>query len=240
MLLKNTAACREQQALLDRIATDLGVIAYRPNYHGKRGDKNTVLFYTAEDHAYNQKMDRESVLPPHNEQYRQYFWSFENSDRNGFPSTAFENHGAVDLRSAFFRKVLEGHIRLALANKKQTDHLLHTGGIWAPREADDVYNDLNREMIEAFRLIHGDAFLGRINFYDTARERICDGETIYEKCEGQKVCNFGCDFIVPRQDDKIQEYVRTWNRGDWTPYDETIEKITDRVEELGGLLFVWY
>ena len=34
-----------QQRTLDEIASRLGVVAYRPDYHRKDRDKNTVLFY---------------------------------------------------------------------------------------------------------------------------------------------------------------------------------------------------
>ena len=34
----------EQTEALNEIAAKLGVVAYRPDYHGSRGDKNTVRF----------------------------------------------------------------------------------------------------------------------------------------------------------------------------------------------------
>lgn len=33
-----------QQRMLDEIASRLGVVAYRPDYHRRERDKNTVLF----------------------------------------------------------------------------------------------------------------------------------------------------------------------------------------------------
>ena len=51
----------QQQKTLDEIADKLGVVAYRPNYHGAEGDKNTVLFYLKEDEAHNRKVDRQPV-----------------------------------------------------------------------------------------------------------------------------------------------------------------------------------
>ena len=32
---------------IDDIAGKLGVVSYRPSYHGEKGDANTVLLYTA-------------------------------------------------------------------------------------------------------------------------------------------------------------------------------------------------
>lgn len=49
------------------------------------------------------------------------------------------------------KEKLEGSIRFALAKRRQTEHLRHTGGVWALREADDTYNDLNREMLSHSR-----------------------------------------------------------------------------------------
>lgn len=51
----------QQQKALDEIATKLGVVAYRPDYHGWTGDKNTVLFYLKEDERHNRKVDRQPV-----------------------------------------------------------------------------------------------------------------------------------------------------------------------------------
>ena len=43
----------EQTEALNEIAAKLGVVAYRPDYYGSRGDKNTVMFYTPEDEEHN-------------------------------------------------------------------------------------------------------------------------------------------------------------------------------------------
>lgn len=51
----------QQQKTLDEIAEKLGVVAYRPSYHGAERDKNTVLFYLKEDEKYNREVDRQPV-----------------------------------------------------------------------------------------------------------------------------------------------------------------------------------
>lgn len=51
----------EQTEALNEIAAKLGVVAYRPDYHGSRGDKNTVMFYTPEDEEHNRMVDRQPV-----------------------------------------------------------------------------------------------------------------------------------------------------------------------------------
>lgn len=57
--MENNVRYKEQQAALNQIASELGVVASRPDYHGKTRDKNTVLFYTKEDEAHNCKVDLE-------------------------------------------------------------------------------------------------------------------------------------------------------------------------------------
>lgn len=51
-----------QQALLRKIAYDLGVVCFYPNYHGEKGDKNTVLFYTKEDEAFNRELEKSDYV----------------------------------------------------------------------------------------------------------------------------------------------------------------------------------
>lgn len=51
----------QQQKTLDEIAEKLGVVAYRPSYHGAERDKNTVLFYLKEDEEHNLEVDRQPV-----------------------------------------------------------------------------------------------------------------------------------------------------------------------------------
>jgi len=66
--MNHEARYREQQTHLNAIAAKHGVVCFRPDYHGKPRDANTVLFYTKEDHAYNCKLDRNDWAP--HEQYR--------------------------------------------------------------------------------------------------------------------------------------------------------------------------
>lgn len=128
---------RQQKALND-IARELGVVAFRPDYHGKRGDKNTVLFYTGEAHLHNKKVDRlvarmdcraysraEAADRPYaisdDQVYDDYFFAFENTDVNGNLSYDFANRGALDLRPLNEREVLKNAINKALeAHRMQT------------------------------------------------------------------------------------------------------------------------
>ena len=53
---------QEQQRLLDEVAREIGAVTYRPDYHGKTGDPNTVLFYTREDEERNRELERSGEM----------------------------------------------------------------------------------------------------------------------------------------------------------------------------------
>ena len=120
---------REQQRFFDEIAQKLNVVCFRPNYHGKDRDANTVLFYTCEDHVHNCRVDRQPIQFSRSQAidsrcniddkyiYRDFFWSFENTDVNGHLDYGFGNFGRIDLRGPKWREVLEKEIRTALERK---------------------------------------------------------------------------------------------------------------------------
>lgn len=244
----------EQQKAIDEIAAKLGVVAYRPDYHEDDRDKNTVLLYLPDDAAYNRKVDRQPVRYSRSEAkdmhidvnsecvYRDHFWSFENSGVNNLYDLDFANFGKVDLRGPRWKEVLEGHIRYALARKLQFEYVRGSGGYWALREADGVYNDLNREQLLALKMMHGRLWLGSINFYDDKRKKITAGEeSVYEELTDQMVYDFGCDFAVPVPDKELEELIRAWNGDKRLPKKlADVEMITGRVEQLGGINLIWY
>jgi hypothetical protein len=244
----------QQQKALDEIATKLGVVAYRPDYHGWTGDKNTVLFYLKEDERHNRKVDRQPVRYSRSEArdrkidvngdfvYRDHFWSFENSDANGLFDMGLANNGKLNLTSLDWKTKLEGSVAFALARKTQLDYVRGTGGFLALREADDVYNDLNREQLRALKMMHGRLFLGNINFYGDQRKKIVAGEEdVYEELLDQMVYNFGCDFAIPVPDKGLEELIRAWNGDERLPKKLVdVEAMTGRVEQLGGINLIWY
>ena len=172
----------QQQKTLDEIADKLGVVAYRPNYHGAEGDKNTVLFYLKEDEAHNRKVDRQPVRYSRSEAkdrgldvnsecvYRDHFWSFENSNVNGQLDMGWANNGKLNLRSLDWTAKLEGSITFAFARKMQFSYVRSTGGYWALREADKTYNDWNREQLRALKMMHGRLFLGCLLYTSDAAD----------------------------------------------------------------------
>lgn len=126
-----------QERDFDDVASSLGVVAYRPDYHGRGGDKNTVLFYTKEDHKKNLELERSGTMITSSQVEdmkwhrislegledrieRSYFFCFENSDINGFYDLRFANHGMLDLRYDR-RKVLYDAVKTALENRRKKE-----------------------------------------------------------------------------------------------------------------------
>ena len=127
--------------------------------------------------------------------------------------------------------------------KRQNNYLASTGGVWALREADEKYNDMNRETIDAFKKAYGTAFLGNINFYGEDRQKVASKEkSIYVEYTGQLVYNFGCAFVVPTKDEVLENLISYWNTDKKTASEchGLIDKIVDRIQEIGGINFVWY
>lgn len=246
-----------QQRALDEIAGKLGVVAYRPDYHRKDRDKNTVLFYTREDEAHNRLVDKQPTrytaseaadrmkynrveIPPEFV-YRNSFWSFENSDANGMLDYRFANYGKLDLRGIRWKDVLEGHIRLAYAKKMQFGYVRSIGGYWELGEADSANNDWNREEIAAMRQIYGTVYLVDVNYFGERREKILAGSSsIFEEVTDAPVYNFAGSFCVPTKDPKLEELILNWNKNDALPKKAvTVNEIQKRVEAIGGIALIW-
>lgn len=247
----------EQQNFIDNLARKLGVVAYRPNYHADTRDANTVMLYLPEDAKHNAEVDRQPTRYTRSEAHdwmkrsgvyieekyvwRDSFFDFANTDVNGHFNYDFANFGRLDLRGMKWKEVLEGAVRLALARKLQNKHLACTGGALALREADGTYNDFNREQIEAFQMMHGSAWMGRINFHgDQNKEVVAGTRSVYEEYTGQQVYNFGCDFIIPKTDEELEQMIRRWNGGKLPLDVNHLDKMMERIEKLRGINFVWY
>ena len=235
---------REQQDWIDEVASSLGLVAFRPDYHGKVRDGNTVLVYTREDDAHNRKVDYEPFHYSSRDEaklygctderyyYRPYIWSFENTDANGKLDFGFANFGRLDLGYLdTWRDVILGSMKLAYYKNKQIQYVKAMGGYGGIREADDIYNDLNISIIKAFQKAYGKALLGNPNPFK-------DGDPIFWEYNGKNT--FWSSFVVSREDEKLRDMIRAW-RGDtslpkaWAD----VNRITKRVEEIGGELLVW-
>lgn len=230
----------QQQKAIDEIVNRLGIVAFRPEYHGKEGDKNTVLFYTKADNAKCRELDGAGV-PCDAPGYPRQFWSFENSDQNGRFDYGAANNGKLDLRTLKWKERLEGHIRFALARKRQIEYIRAIGGVLELGEADDVQNDMNREMLAAMKMMYGRLYLGSVNCHDDKKRRkIANGsEPVYEELHDQQIYNFYCDFAVPAKDEELERLLRAWSGMSSIPKMADADAITSRVREIGGINLIW-
>lgn len=244
----------EQQRAINEIAARLGLVAYRPDYHGRTRDKNTVLLYTKEDHEHNCEVDTRPIHYGSADEakmfgctdetyfYRPYLWCFENTDVNGMFSFDFAEHGAIDLRySADWRDAIAGAIETRYYRLKQNIYVRSNGGYLNLREADDEYNGYNRKIIEAFCKAYGghdhEIITGKVNPSD-------EGDPIYRKYKlGDPIYNFSCDFVIRKENEKLEELIRNWRSGVTplgTARTKEIVTITDTIERVGGYSFIWY
>ena len=231
---------RQQMQFLKELANELGVVMFRPSYHAQTGDCNTVLFYFKEDDEYNRKVDRENPglsLETKNQMYRRQFFSFANTDCNGLFSHDFANFGRIDLRPLHWQPVLRGAFELAYYGALQNRYIASVGGILSLHEADDEYNDFNRKIISAFKKLHPRACKGSVNFYGDTRQDLLEAKVLaLTEYDGGMVYNFGCDFIVPEFDERLNELIKAWNLENKVA---KVEEILDRVKHLGGLNLIW-
>lgn len=125
--------------------------------------------------------------------------------------------------------------------QEEYKHVASMGGWLEIPEADCTLNDLNRKQIAAFKNEYKSAYLGNVNYYDEKRKQIVNGETsIFTEYNGQLVYNFEYSFCVPEQDETLENMIRQWNGK--LPNDEVynlIDKIQNRIDELGGINFIW-
>ena len=120
---------------------------------------------------------------------------------------------------------------------KQCAHIIDCGGWLGLREADDENNNLSRDIIKAFKEENEHCYMGKITLDGQKRRDIIDGKiSCYEEYTGQRIYNFGCDFIIPEADDKLTQMIKEWNT-DWKL--NQLEEIQKRIDELQGIYIIW-
>lgn len=221
-----------QRKWLHKIADELGVVCFAPSYHGRNGDKNTVLFYTKEDNEKCLQLDKEGVSCT-DPDYPRPFWFFENSDRNCVINYDYANFGKIDLRGLDAYERLKATVELAYRKKLLLDYVVPCGGYHSLPEADEMVNNSNRAIITAYWKANGKAYIGTVNGYGNA-----EGGTkeVLVEYDGRNICNFGCDFIVPKFDEKLDGLIRLWNK---CSSAHLVAEIYDRVIAIGGEYLTW-
>lgn len=133
---------------------------------------------------------------------------------------------------------------MSMATLRQEEHnyIRAIGGWLNLNEADDTQNSRNRAMIAAYREEHGSAYIGKINHYETRAAIVSGEQSVYTEYTGQKVYNFGCDFCIAAPDEVLEQLIREWNTPDaalGSGAMKRVESITQRIEEIGGIQFIW-
>lgn len=228
-----------QQKELDTIADSLGVICFRPDYHAKDDDKNSVLFYIKEEYDKAVAMDK-AGYDQLSKDYPRCFWSFENSDINGFFELNCANRGRIQLTKVGWQSKIRLSAELAMIVRKQNIYVAKTGGVLEVGENNDAYNDFNRSIIDAFWKLHGTAFIGSFNYYEKEREElIAKKKSPFTEYIGEPVLNFGADFIIPEKDDVLEEMIRQWNASGGN-IKENADSMLDRIKQREGETFIWF
>jgi hypothetical protein len=101
-----------QQEIINKVCKDYNLCAYRPNYHAKDRDCNTVLIYNKEDEIYNNELEKTGET--RTEAYKKPLFTFENTDINGMFSLDFANRGKLDLRIINEDLIIETAIKEAM------------------------------------------------------------------------------------------------------------------------------
>lgn len=115
------------------------------------------------------------------------------------------------------------------------------GGWMEVMESDSYLNDANRAMIKAYKKEHGSAFLGKTNFYNADRIAVANGtKSPFEKYTGGRIYNFGCDYVIPVEDEELAAMIREYNTDESYPNAyKLVTKITNRIDQLGGEHTIW-
>ncbi len=120
---------------------------------------------------------------------------------------------------------------------KQTGEYLYNNEGWT-NEFDKSINDISRAKIEAALTEWGQVWLGNIKLYDEARKQPYQLVRWY----GEKVYNFGYDFIIPVNDSLLVELIDNRDKSEYTTSAndfKMIEAIFARIEELKGVHLIW-
>lgn len=129
---------------------------------------------------------------------------------------------------------------LQAAKQKQDEYLFFWGHLNDVPPGDETFNDLSREIIAAYKEIHGTTYLGKLVFSWEEQKSFKTGEgSIYTEYTGQEIPAYGCNFILPIRDDQLEVMVKEWAIDEWPPKLPLFTKILKRIKELDGLAVDW-
>ena len=114
--------------------------------------------------------------------------------------------------------------------KEQARYVASMGGWGAIREADEIYNGLNLDILRAYRDEYPGAVMGDFN-YEGKPDVF---QSIPEKDED--IRNFCCDFVLPEKNKELENLIVGFRTGK----GECEKTLLASVEELGGEYFIWF
>lgn len=116
--------------------------------------------------------------------------------------------------------------RLAALKQLQCAYAASIGGLLYLSEADDIWNDFNRKILETYSEVYPECQLGSFQ------------KTVTEPYNGQLVYNFGCDFVIPKPDEALKNLIEKRLLAGYTDM-ASIMKIQTRIKNTGGIVFIW-
>lgn len=130
--------------------------------------------------------------------------------------------------------------KLKEAIRKQDEYLFFWGHLEEVPVGDETFNDLSRDIIAAFKECHGSAYLGKLVFSWEEQKKLERGEiSIYTEYTGQSVPAYGCNFVVPTADARLEAMVIEWAIDEWPPKFELFTRILKHIKDLGGMTLSW-
>ncbi|GAC1475597.1 MAG: hypothetical protein PVSMB8_00310 [Vulcanimicrobiaceae bacterium] len=120
----------------------------------------------------------------------------------------------------------------AARNGLELARSIREGDGWTT-EADNALNDSSRALVHAMADEHGQAWLGKINRYNSAKD------PIVWKWDESIVYNFSADFVLPCDDAELARMIEAHGGQPFKGARERVDAIIDRIKALGGHLLVW-
>lgn len=114
--------------------------------------------------------------------------------------------------------------------KELNIYIAQCGGILNIHEADEIFNDFSRKLIEAMKNQYGSAYLAN------SSKAGSDPNYKYVKYTGQKIYNAEYDICIPKPDERLLLLIYAWAND---ISDLTIEQIHSRLDKMGGTTLLW-
>lgn len=136
---------------------------------------------------------------------------------------------------------MEKTISSAIKNHNLMVHA--KGGFLEINESDNDVNNSTRQILSNYYNSYPSVYVGLINICDSEkRQKILNHQmSPLEKYNGEFMCNFGCDFIIPIDNDDLFKELESaligWNETSELKY---MNEIFNIIESNDGYSTIWY